>query len=37
MSDPRITSSIFTRGAVDLSALRSPAPSPTPAPAQSGP
>ncbi|MER7458470.1 tetratricopeptide repeat protein [Micromonospora sp. NPDC126480] len=35
MSDPRITSSIFTRGAVDLSALRTPAP--TPAPAQSGP
>ncbi|MFI7021877.1 tetratricopeptide repeat protein [Micromonospora sp. NPDC049900] len=37
MSDPRITSSIFTRGAVDLSALRPAAPSPTPAPAQSGP
>ncbi len=37
MSDPRITSSIFTRGAVDLSALRTPAPSPTPAPAQAGP
>jgi putative thioredoxin len=35
MSDPRITSSIFTRGAVDLSALRSTAP--TPAPAKSGP
>ncbi|MBL6277434.1 tetratricopeptide repeat protein [Micromonospora fiedleri] len=35
MSDPRITSSIFTRGAVDLSALRTPAPSP--APAQAGP
>ncbi|MFE9691374.1 tetratricopeptide repeat protein [Micromonospora sp. NPDC005806] len=35
MSDPRITSSIFTRGAVDLSALRTPAP--TPAPAKSGP
>ncbi|MEU8262424.1 tetratricopeptide repeat protein [Micromonospora sp. NPDC048999] len=35
MSDPRITSSIFTRGAVDLSALRSPAP--TPAPAKAGP
>jgi putative thioredoxin len=38
MSDPRITSSIFTRGAVDLSALRG---TPTPArpttPAQSGP
>ncbi|MFY1704044.1 tetratricopeptide repeat protein [Micromonospora sp. WMMA1923] len=28
MSDPRITSSIFTRGAVDLSALRTPAPAP---------
>ncbi|MBY8873362.1 tetratricopeptide repeat protein [Micromonospora sp. PLK6-60] len=39
MSDPRITSSIFTRGAVDLSALRTPAPTPArPAtPAQSGP
>ncbi len=37
MSDPRITSSIFTRGAVDLSALRTPAPNPAPAPAQSGP
>ncbi|MEV0153278.1 tetratricopeptide repeat protein [Micromonospora sp. NPDC050686] len=39
MSDPRITSSIFTRGAVDLSALRTAAPSPArPAtPAQSGP
>ncbi|WP_433529645.1 tetratricopeptide repeat protein [Micromonospora sp. CA-263727] len=37
MSDPRITSSIFTRGAVDLSALRTPAPSPAPAPVQSGP
>ncbi|MEU3457686.1 tetratricopeptide repeat protein [Micromonospora sp. NPDC006766] len=35
MSDPRITSSIFTRGAVDLSALRSAAP--TPAPAKAGP
>ncbi|MFI6264688.1 tetratricopeptide repeat protein [Micromonospora sp. NPDC051006] len=35
MSDPRITSSIFTRGAVDLSALRTPAPSSTPA--QAGP
>ncbi|MGR6321762.1 tetratricopeptide repeat protein [Micromonospora soli] len=35
MSDPRMTSSIFTRGAVDLSALRTPAP--TPAPAKSGP
>ncbi|WP_346538516.1 tetratricopeptide repeat protein [Micromonospora sp. DPT] len=29
MSDPRITSSIFTRGAVDLSALRSTAPANT--------
>ncbi|MFF5218247.1 tetratricopeptide repeat protein [Micromonospora sp. NPDC000442] len=37
MSDPRITSSIFTRGAVDLSALRTPAPSSTPAPVQAGP
>ncbi|GIJ80894.1 putative thioredoxin [Micromonospora phaseoli] len=37
MSDPRITSSIFTRGAVDLSALRTPAPSPAPAPTQAGP
>ena len=38
MSDPRITSSIFTRGAVDLSALRStPAPTRPAAPAQSGP
>ncbi|MEU8297894.1 tetratricopeptide repeat protein [Micromonospora sp. NPDC048909] len=35
MSDPRITSSIFTRGAVDLSALRTPAPTSTPA--QAGP
>ncbi|MGC5020505.1 tetratricopeptide repeat protein [Micromonospora sp. DT47] len=35
MSDPRITSSIFTRGAVDLSALRTPAP--TSAPVQAGP
>ncbi|GAB7050450.1 tetratricopeptide repeat protein [Catenuloplanes indicus] len=34
MSDPRITSSIFTRGAVDLGALRStPQPSAAPAPA----
>jgi putative thioredoxin len=32
MSDPRTTSSIFTRGAVDLSALRrTPPPTPTPA------
>ncbi|RKN42014.1 tetratricopeptide repeat protein [Micromonospora endolithica] len=39
MSDPRITSSIFTRGAVDLSALRTPAPAPArpTTPAQSGP
>ncbi|MEV6843297.1 tetratricopeptide repeat protein [Actinoplanes sp. NPDC051411] len=39
MSDPRTTPSIFTRGAVDLSALRTPAPSATPAssrPAASG-
>ncbi|NMO55981.1 tetratricopeptide repeat protein [Actinoplanes sp. TBRC 11911] len=31
MSDPRTTPSIFTRGAVDLSALRAPAASPAPA------
>ncbi|MFG1676831.1 tetratricopeptide repeat protein [Micromonospora sp. NPDC049282] len=39
MSDPRITSSIFTRGAVDLSALRTPAPADTPpaTPSQGGP
>ncbi|GAA2698861.1 tetratricopeptide repeat protein [Micromonospora olivasterospora] len=39
MSDPRITSSIFTRGAVDLSALRSTAPTPArpSTPAQAGP
>ncbi|MFU8873451.1 tetratricopeptide repeat protein [Micromonospora sp. SL4-19] len=38
MSDPRITSSIFTRGAVDLSALRgTPAPSQPTTPAQAGP
>jgi putative thioredoxin len=39
MSDPRITSSIFTRGAVDLSALRSTAPAPAgpTTPAQAGP
>ncbi|SCG58822.1 tetratricopeptide repeat protein [Micromonospora inositola] len=38
MSDPRITSSIFTRGAVDLSALRgTPAPARPATPAQSGP
>jgi putative thioredoxin len=34
MSDPRTTPSIFTRGAVDLSSLRTPAP--TPAPARGG-
>ncbi|EEP71383.1 thioredoxin [Micromonospora sp. ATCC 39149] len=39
MSDPRITSSIFTRGAVDLSALRGTAPASarTNTPAQAGP
>jgi putative thioredoxin len=38
MSDPRITSSIFTRGAVDLSALRgTPEPSRPTTPAQAGP
>ncbi|WP_433313446.1 tetratricopeptide repeat protein [Micromonospora chersina] len=38
MSDPRITSSIFTRGAVDLSALRgTPEPSRPTTPSQSGP
>ncbi|WP_433535429.1 tetratricopeptide repeat protein [Micromonospora sp. CA-249363] len=39
MSDPRITSSIFTRGAVDLSTLRGPAPASTRpgAPPQGGP
>lgn len=38
MSDPRITSSIFTRGAVDLSALRgTPEPSRPTAPSQAGP
>ncbi|MET8121687.1 tetratricopeptide repeat protein [Micromonospora sp. NPDC005189] len=39
MSDPRITSSIFTRGAVDLSTLRGPAPASTRpgTPPQSGP
>ncbi|MEU7928806.1 tetratricopeptide repeat protein [Micromonospora sp. NPDC049107] len=39
MSDPRITSSIFTRGAVDLSTLRGPAPAGTRpgAPPQGGP
>ncbi|GIE93800.1 tetratricopeptide repeat protein [Paractinoplanes rishiriensis] len=34
MSDPRTTPSIFTRGAVDLSALRAPAASPQTAPAR---
>lgn len=38
MSDPRTTPSIFTRGAVDLSALRAPSPSAAPSrPASSGP
>lgn len=39
MSDPRTTPSIFTRGAVDLSALRTPAAKPEPAtkPADAGP
>ncbi len=40
MSDPRTTPSIFTRGAVDLSALRAPAATPSAAPsrpASSGP
>ena len=39
MSDPRITSSIFTRGAVDLSALRGAAPASTRpgTPSQAGP
>ncbi|MFI6824966.1 tetratricopeptide repeat protein [Micromonospora sp. NPDC050187] len=37
MSDPRITSSIFTRGAVDLSALRPSAPARSAAPTQGGP
>ncbi|MCO8272076.1 tetratricopeptide repeat protein [Actinoplanes sp. TRM 88003] len=40
MSDPRTTPSIFTRGAVDLSALRAPAPSPAaeaPSKADDGP
>ncbi|MFG2108414.1 tetratricopeptide repeat protein [Micromonospora chersina] len=38
MSDPRITSSIFTRGAVDLSALRgTPEPSRPATPSQAGP
>ncbi|MFI5888991.1 tetratricopeptide repeat protein [Actinoplanes sp. NPDC051513] len=34
MSDPRTTPSIFTRGAVDLSALRTPAPTPAAAPSR---
>src|SRR6185369_10274464 len=34
MSDPRTTPSIFTRGAVDLSALRTPAPSSAAAPSR---
>jgi putative thioredoxin len=34
MSDPRTTPSIFTRGAVDLSALRAPAPAPSAAPSR---
>jgi putative thioredoxin len=37
MSDPRTTPSIFTRGAVDLSALRSPAASPSAAPGRPAP
>ena len=38
MSDPRTTPSIFTRGAVDLSALRAPSPAPTrPAEPTTGP
>jgi putative thioredoxin len=36
MSDPRTTPSIFTRGAVDLSALRGPAPSAAPSAAPTG-
>jgi putative thioredoxin len=36
MSDPRTTPSIFTRGAVDLSALRAAQPAARPAPAQPG-
>jgi putative thioredoxin len=36
MSDPRTTPSIFTRGAVDLSALRAPAASPASRPASGG-
>src|SRR6185503_8536906 len=34
MSDPRTTPSIFTRGAVDLSALRTPASTPAAAPSR---
>jgi putative thioredoxin len=37
MSDPRTTPSIFTRGAVDLSALRTPAPAPSRAEAPPSP
>lgn len=37
MSDPRTTPSIFTRGAVDLSALRKPAPAPAATPAPPSP
>ncbi|HEY0002350.1 MAG TPA: thioredoxin domain-containing protein, partial [Actinoplanes sp.] len=37
MSDPRTTPSIFTRGAVDLSALRAPATSPAPSRPNAGP
>jgi putative thioredoxin len=38
MSDPRTTPSIFTRGAVDLSALRQPAPAANPGvPAEASP
>jgi len=37
MSDPRTTPSIFTRGAVDLSALRTPAPTPAAAPSRPSP
>ncbi|HET6480962.1 MAG TPA: tetratricopeptide repeat protein [Actinoplanes sp.] len=36
MSDPRTTPSIFTRGAVDLSALRAPATTPAKSPAPNG-
>jgi putative thioredoxin len=37
MSDPRTTPSIFTRGAVDLSALRAPASTPSAAPSRQSP